>query len=101
MPADDFGVDIQKSLAYILGEGKVVIPVATIEIVVKNAANAAGLLTMRDVEIFIAPFFKFRVISIVMGIASAFVGSVKVGCILFHLIHGVQIPAATKPAFGG
>src|SRR5213592_5117571 len=54
---DEFGIDFQEGAADVLREGEVGVPVAGIVPVVENAADAARLLAMRQIEIFVAPFF--------------------------------------------
>src|SRR5258707_3990689 len=59
---DELGIDFQEDAPDLLGEGKVGIPVAAVVPVVENAADAARLLAMRQVEVFVAPVPVFIVV---------------------------------------
>src|SRR5258706_14072690 len=63
IPSHQFGIDFQECAADVLSEGEVGVPVAAVVPVVKNAAYAARLLAMRKIEIFVAPFLEFLVVS--------------------------------------
>src|SRR6186713_226390 len=52
---DQFGIDLQEGAADVLREGEVGVPVAGIMPVIKDAADAARFLAMRQMEIFVAP----------------------------------------------
>src|SRR5260370_16543433 len=56
---DKLGIDVQQGAADILREGEVGVPVAAIVPVEKNAADAASLLAVLHIAIFVAPFFVF------------------------------------------
>src|ERR1700755_174681 len=56
---DDFRIDLQETAADILGKGKVGVPVAAVMPVVEDAADAARFLTVRQIEIIVAPFPVF------------------------------------------
>src|SRR5215218_4911580 len=56
---DQFGIDFQEGAADVLGKGEVGVPVARIMPVIEDAADAARLIAMRQVKIFVAPFFVF------------------------------------------
>src|SRR5262245_39594308 len=62
VPAHQLGIDLQKRLADIAGEGEVALEVSAVEIVEKNAAHAARLAAVRQVEILVAPFFEARIV---------------------------------------
>src|ERR1700757_3658945 len=53
--AHQFGINPPERAAHLLGEGEVRLPVRAVEIVVENAADAAHLAAVAQVEIFIAP----------------------------------------------
>src|SRR5258708_39111684 len=53
---DQFGIDLQERAADVLREGEVGLPIARFVPVVENAADAAGLLAVRKIKIFVAPF---------------------------------------------
>src|SRR5258708_29657271 len=59
---DQFGIDLQERAADVLREGEVGVPIARIVPVVENAADAAGLLAVRKIKIFVTPFFIFVVV---------------------------------------
>ena len=99
-------VDDQKTLANILCEGKVCFPPAFLVVgmqpVIKNAANAARLASVRQKEIVIAPFFVTRII----GHGMFFTGELHclVKCLAIRIILGTaafqnrrQIRTAAKP----
>src|SRR5436190_5139129 len=58
---DEFGIDLQKGAADILGKGEVGIPVAGIVPVVEDSADAARLLAMWKIKVFVAPSLVFWV----------------------------------------
>src|SRR6202171_2398748 len=100
-------MDLQKCAADILGEGEVGVPVTAVVPVVKNAADAARLLAMRKIEIFVAPFLVFLVIgnSVRPAAGSPHRGmkTNRVGVVLGPppVEHRRQIRAAAEPSFGG
>src|SRR4249920_2482331 len=53
--ADDLRIDVEEGAADALREGEIGIPVSAVEIVVEDAADAAHLLAVGQVEIFVAP----------------------------------------------
>src|SRR3954451_11043174 len=58
---DKFGIDFQERAADVLGKGEIGIPVARIVVIVEYAADAACLLAVRQIEIYVAPLFVFLV----------------------------------------
>src|SRR6478752_7568649 len=59
IPAHQFGVSPQERAAYVPREGEVGIPVSAVDVIVENAADPSHLLTVLQVEIFVAPTFAF------------------------------------------
>ena len=59
--AHDRRIDVEKRLANRPHKGEIALKVAAVEIIEKNAAGAARLIAMRQVEIVVAPFFEARV----------------------------------------
>src|SRR5262249_32202289 len=53
--ADDLRIDAQEGAADALREGEVSLPVSRVEIVVEDAADAAHLLAVGQIEILVAP----------------------------------------------
>src|SRR5690349_19266480 len=56
------GIDFQESAADVLGEDEIGLPVAAVMPVVEDAADAARLFPVRQIEIFVAPFPVFFVV---------------------------------------
>src|SRR5579875_2857627 len=52
---DEAGIDGEKRLADIAGEGEIPLPVPAVEVIEKNAADPARLVAVPDEEVFIAP----------------------------------------------
>src|SRR6476661_4023295 len=69
--ANDRRIDVAECAADILHESKVGVPVAGIEIVEEDAADAARLVAMREEEIIIAPFLVFGIVGDRMRFAGA------------------------------
>src|SRR5690349_5393154 len=59
---DDIGIDLQEGAADILREGEVGVPVAAVVPVVEDAADAARLFAVRQIEILVAPLLVLVVI---------------------------------------
>jgi uncharacterized membrane protein YfcA len=82
IPPDQFRVDFQEGAADALREGKIGVPVAGIMMVVEDAADAAGLLAMGEVEVIVAPFPVFVVRrDSPMRIAGGFHGGMEGDCV--------------------
>src|SRR5207244_8400077 len=60
--AHDVGIDLLEGAADVLGEGEVGVPVAAVMPVVEDAADAARLFPVRQVEILVAPLLVLVVI---------------------------------------
>src|SRR6185295_6642461 len=60
--ADDLRIDADKSAANALREGEVGVPVSAVEIVVEDAADAAHLFAVGQVEIFVAPLLEALIV---------------------------------------
>src|SRR5690606_4217732 len=69
VPAHELRVDLKKGAADVPGEGKVSLPVAAVEVVVEDAADAARLAAVRNEEVFIAPLLEARVVVGVVAVA--------------------------------
>src|SRR5262245_47927969 len=59
--AHEVGIDLEEGTTDVLGEGEVGIPVAGIEPVVEDAADAAHLLAVLEIEILVAPGLEFLI----------------------------------------
>ena len=53
--AHDLRVDGEEGLADVAGEGEVALEIAAVEIVIEDAADAARLAAMGQIEVFVAP----------------------------------------------
>jgi len=62
IPPDDLGIDAEKGTADLLREVEVCLPIAGVEIVVEDAADAAHFAAMRQIEIFVAPGLEAGVV---------------------------------------
>jgi hypothetical protein len=79
---------------------KIGVFVAAIQIIVENAADAAGLAPVRDEEVTVAPFLVFLIGTRWMAVTTSLQRRMEVSGILFIRKHRVQIRAAAKPALG-
>jgi hypothetical protein len=101
------GIDAEESAADVLREGEVGVEIAGVQPIVEDAADAAHLAAMLQVEIFIAPFFEFVVgRDGRMRIARRLHGGVKggrVGIVLGApaIEHRREVDAAAEPRLGG
>src|SRR3954453_286794 len=102
---DDFGINLQKGAADILGKGEVGIPVAGIVPVVEDSADAARLFAMWKIEVFVAPSLVFWVardfrVRVAGGLHRRMEGN-RVGIILGPppVQHRRQVPATAEPWF--
>src|SRR5580704_9621251 len=69
VPAHQPGIDLEERLADAAGEGEVAREVAAVEIVEEDAAHAARLAAVRQVEVFVAPLLEARIIAGVVAVA--------------------------------
>src|SRR5688572_4371807 len=101
--AHDLGIDRQERLADCAGEAEILVPVAGVEIVVEDAAEAARLLAVRQVEILVAPLLVARIVAGVGVVARALERGVEIGGILAVRLreHRRQVGAAAEPALAG
>src|SRR5690349_17355007 len=60
--ADDLRIDIEKGATHLLREGEVGLPVSRVEIIVEDAADAAHLTSVRQIEILVAPLLEARIV---------------------------------------
>ena len=67
--AHDRRIDIEEGAADILGEGEVRLPVAAVEVVVEDAADAAGFISVGEVEVAIAPRLEARIVGRIVTLA--------------------------------
>src|SRR5690625_2514864 len=96
-PAGDRQERIEERPADILGEGEIILPIRGAEIIIEDAADAAGLIAVADHEIIIRPFLETWVvvrIVLVAGLAELVMEELR---ILLDLHHRVQIGAAPEP----
>src|SRR3546814_14977448 len=63
------GIDRQEGAADVLGEGEVGLPVAALEVVVDDAADAARLAAVGAEEVFVAPLLEARQVVGVVAVA--------------------------------
>jgi len=79
---DQLGINFQEGAADVLREGEIGFPVAGIVMVVEDAADAAGFLTMWQIEIVVAPFLLLVVRrNACMRVAGGFHGGVEGDCV--------------------
>jgi len=102
---DNRGIGFEEMPSDILCKGKICIPVTTIMAVIENPANAARLIAMFQMKIFVAPVFISVVIRHIMCVAGRFHTCVKSNSIraVLGAVYGLgwgQIPAAAKPILG-
>jgi hypothetical protein len=83
--------------AYVLGEGEVFVPVAGVQVIVENAADATGTVSVGDVEVFVGPFFKPWIVGRVVLVAVLFERVVEESSILIALDTRVQVRTTAEP----
>ncbi len=93
-------------LADFLCEGEIGVPVARIEAVIENAARAAWLIPVSEMEIGVAGLFHLREIGARMRVAGGFHGGVEIDRVFEVLIalvieQGIEISAAAEPGLAG
>ncbi|KAF1853478.1 hypothetical protein Lal_00013840 [Lupinus albus] len=98
--ADQGGVAVEEGGADIAGEGEISLPVARLEVVEEDAADAARLAPVRQEEIAVAPLLVARVIVRVVAVAGGAQAGVEVGGVPLVLHHRRQVGAAAEPALG-
>ena len=96
--ADDARIDFEEGGADVAGEGEVGVPVAGVEIVVEDAADAARLVAVLEEEILVAPFLEARVVGGVVAGAGGLERGVEIGGIQRLGKHRRQVGAAAEPA---
>src|SRR5262245_61976382 len=107
IPAHQLGIDAQEGAADVLREGEVGRAVAAVEIVVEDATDAAHLVAMLQVEIFVAPLLVLRVRRHVRmrvaGLAHRGVKRDGVGIVLAaaRIEHRRQVGADAEPGLAG
>src|SRR5690606_37807350 len=79
--ADELRIDVAESRADVAGKGKVGVPVARVVVVVEDAADAARLLAVRQVEVLVAPLAIAVVIGDRVGGAGLLHGAVEVDAV--------------------
>src|SRR3546814_3966056 len=85
----------------VLSEGEVALPVAAVEVVVENAADAACLAAVGNEEVLVAPLLEARVEVGGVAVAGVLQGGVEVRRVLLDRIHRIEIGAAAEPRLGG
>src|SRR3546814_634779 len=95
------GIDLQEGAADVLSEGEVALPVAAVEVVVENAADAACLAAVGNEEVLVAPLLEARVEVGGVAVAGVLQGGVEVRRVLLDRIHRIEIGAAAEPRLGG
>lgn len=89
----------QESGEAVLDEGEELLLVffVFVEVVEEDAAHAAGLVAVLDVEVVVAPFFEARVVGAVVLVAGVFDGAVEVDGVFVEEVAGRQVGAAAEP----
>jgi NAD(P)-dependent dehydrogenase (short-subunit alcohol dehydrogenase family) len=86
----------QEGAADVLGEGEIGLPVAGVEIVIEDAADAARA-PVRDVEILVRPGLEARVVGGAVGSQMGLQHGVEMRGVLVVLDAGVEVGAAAEP----
>src|SRR3546814_14708729 len=74
-----------------------IFPVAAVEVVVENAADAACLAAVGNEEVLVAPLLEARVEVGGVAVAGVLQGGVEVRRVLLARIHRIEIGAASEP----
>ena len=95
-----------KARPTLLREGEVGLPISAVEIVVEDAADAAHLLAVGQVEIFVAPVLEALIVGGLLSFASSAHRRVEVFRVFILLRppphqHRGEVAAAAEPAFAG
>ena len=69
MAAGDGGIDFGEGLADGAGESEIGFEIAGVDVVVEYAPDAARLVAMREVEVFVAPFLEARIVAGIAAVA--------------------------------
>jgi hypothetical protein len=77
--AHEPGIDIEKRQAHVAGEGEVGLPVAAVQIVEEDTADAARLAPVLDEEVLVAPGLEARMVVRVVAVAGGLERGVEVG----------------------
>src|SRR5216683_2545317 len=77
VPAHQLGIDREEGLADVAGEGEVAGEVAAVEIVVKDAADAARLAAVGQMKVLVAPLLEARIVGGVLAIAGGLEGGME------------------------
>ena len=94
---DNFREDIEKGDANVARKREIVLPILRLKIVIKNATNAARLISVRNKEVLVAPFGKSRIVACIMFIAGRLQCRVELSLFIVVGINRRQIRSATKP----
>src|SRR5262245_46390516 len=106
----ELGVDLKEGAAHVLGEGEGGVPAAVRwgrrEVVVEDAAHAAGLLAVGQKEVLLAPCLVAGVVRDLVRRARPLHGGMKarrIGVLLgaAGMQHGREIAAAAEPPLAG
>src|SRR5258708_3595067 len=101
VPADQARIDLEEGGTHLADEGEIALPVAGVEIVEEDAADAARLAAMGKIEIVVAPLLEARVVAGVVAAAGGSKRLVKHRGVALVRHHRRQIGAAAEPALGG
>ena len=80
--ADDARIDVEESLPYITHEREVGFGVAAGVVVEEDPSGAARFLSVRQVEITIAPGFEIRIVARIVAFAGRAERGVEISCVL-------------------
>src|SRR5699024_5489200 len=97
---DDGCVRVDEGLADAAAEGKTLREAEFVQVIEKQAANAARLLPVRQIEIFIAPLLVLGIKCIAERRAGCLCGLMPSDRILAKAVVGGQVEATAKPPYG-
>ena len=95
---DNRQVGLQKRIPHALHHGKTLYQAEFLEIVEKDAADAALFLAMLEVKVFVAPLLEARVFVVAERRQSLFADLVEMHSVFFKAVKRSQIHAAAEPA---
>src|SRR5690606_11820542 len=94
---DNGAVGVQITVSQGLHQGKAGVEVARVEVVEEQAAHAAGLLSMLEVEVLVTVLFHTRIDFITEGFAGVPGCLVPVSAIFLEAVIGRQVAATAEP----
>src|SRR6185312_11618020 len=95
---DERRIDVEEGQSDVARKGEIALPIAAVEIIVEDAADAARLAAMLQEEIFVAPLLEARVIAGIVRVAGLLEARVEIARVRLDRPHRREVGAAAEPA---